>query len=114
MFSGLQPERHAQCLRNGFGYILLDRENIGKAAVVAAAPKVQAIAGLNKLRRDAHLIAVLAHRTFDEVRRTQSPPDGTRILLLAFELAPGGPRPDTYIRDFCDCRDDFLRHGVGE
>ena len=84
----------AQRAGNRLGDLFLHREHALQLAVVAFGPEMRAVAGLDELRGDAHLVPVLAHRALDEMGRVQGLGDGLNVAVLAFELEGRGAGDD--------------------
>ena len=94
----LQTQRHAQRAGDGLRDVFLDGEHVGELAVVILGPEMHAVVGLDELRRDAHAVARLAHRAFDQMGRAQRLADGAHILVLALELEGRGARDHAQVR----------------
>ena len=81
-----QAERRAQCARDGLRDVLFDCEDVGELAVVTVGPEVDAVVGLDELRRDAHAVARAAHGAVDEIRGAERFTDRAKVLALVLEL----------------------------
>ena len=52
---------------HGLRDLVLHREHVGEIAVVALGPEMRTGDDIVELRGDAHLVAILAHRTLDDI-----------------------------------------------
>src|SRR5262249_47171022 len=94
--------------------ILLRREHAGKFAVVGVGPDIDTIRGFDELRSYTHARAFLAHRTVDQIPRTEDLAHCAHVSPRAFELESGSARDYLQILDLGERSGDFLRHAVGE
>ena len=76
---GPDPQRHVQGCGDRPRDLLLNGEDVGELAVVILGPDMRAVVGLDELRGDAHAVAGLAHRAFDEMRGVQRLPDRSHV-----------------------------------
>ena len=77
-------------------------------------PAMRAVTGLDELHGDAHAVASLTHRTFDEVGRVQLLTDAPDVAVLAPELVRRGAGDNAQIGHLGERRSDLLGHAVGE
>src|SRR6266446_100525 len=90
IFALLQAQRHAQRGGDGTGDVFLDRENVRELTIVIIGPDAGAVISPDQLHRDAHAVAGLTHRPFDEMRRTELLADRPDVAVLTLELEGRG------------------------
>src|SRR5262249_49319351 len=81
-----EAKRHLQRGGNGGCDIFLNGENPLHLAVIALTPEMRTVVGPDELGCDTDLVAILAHRTFDQISGAQGSADGTHVSVFALEL----------------------------
>ena len=94
--------------------LVLDRENIGKLAVIAIGPDVPVGARIDELDGDAHPVAGLAHAAFDDILDAE--PWATSWTFTALPLYTKVELREMTRRSWKrgQCGDDVLGQTVGE
>jgi hypothetical protein len=75
---------------------------------------VEAIRRLDQLRGDAYLVALLAHRTFEDRGNPERRCDLTQVIVLALVVKRRGTSGDLEILDLGPRIEDFFRHAIGK
>ena len=107
-------ELHPQGGDDRLGDLVLDREDVGKVAVVAVGPGVTAGLGVDQLGGDPHPVAGLAHAAFEDVGDVERARDFLDVHHLALERERRVPRDHEQRRDLRQIGDDVLGNAVAE
>jgi len=100
--------------RHSLGDLVLQREDVGKIAVVALGPDVLAALGLDQLRGDADAIAGFAQAAFEHIAHTELASDLLHIDRAALVAEGRIARDDEQRRIARQRGDDVLGDPVGE
>ena len=87
----LEPERHAQRNRNCLSDVFLDSKNPFELSILALGPQMCAVVCFDKLGGDADLVAVLPHRAFNKMTRSQRSPAIRAGEVLQIRASREGP-----------------------
>src|SRR3984957_14579733 len=96
------------------GHLVLQLENVLKRPVETIGPKMRAIACVDQLAGDAHLIAALAHGTFEDVTDTKLASYSFNIDRLTCVSEARIASDDEQTANARQCGTDLLDHAVGE
>src|ERR1700722_14923080 len=99
---------------DGFGNLVLYREQIGKAAVIALRPDVAAGGSVVELHGDTHAVAGLAHAAFDHIANAEVSGDLLHMDGLAFVDERRVPRDHEEPAQFGERGNDILADTVGK
>ena len=94
--------------------LVLQREDVGKIAIVAFRPDVLVVRAVDQLRGDPHAIARFAHAAFEHVRDLELPRDLRQVDVLAFERERGVARDHRQRGHLAQVGDDVFADAVGE
>ena len=92
----------------------LQVEDVVEITVVGFRPLVVTVAGPDQLGGDAHAVALLADRTFQNVRHAQCLTDIGEVLVSPLEVKRRGTTGDLQPIDLGQRVEDFLADAVGE
>ena len=82
--------------------------------VVGLRPEMEAVRRLHELRRDAHVVARLAHAPLEQRRHVELLADDAQVLVLALELERRRAARDPQLRDLGQGVEQLLGEAVGE
>ncbi len=94
--------------------VVLHDEDVVERAVIRLRPEVVAVRRLDQLRRDADLVAGLAHAALQDVRDVELLRHFLDVDLLALELEGRGARGNSQIGDLRQQVEQLLRQAVRE
>ena len=89
-------------------------EHVFDQAIEAVGPQMRAGFGVDQLRGDAHAVAALAHRTFEDIAHSEFAAHLLHVdgAALVGEARIAGDHEEP--ADAGERRDDLLDHAVGE
>ena len=94
--------------------LVLQFEHVFDQAIEAVGPEVRAGFGLDQLSGDAHPVAALAHRAFEDVAHAKLAADLLHVRRLALVGKTRIAGDDEEPADAGERGNDFLDHAVGE
>ena len=103
-----------QRLRDSFGDLGLDAENITQLSVIHFGPELRAGLHVNQMNVDPHLIACLLNATLKDVRYAKLLRDFSKIARFALISLRRSTRNDFQIADLSETRQDFFLDAIGE
>ncbi len=106
------PVVAAEMTGHSLGDLALDSEHVGSRTVPAVAPQASAARGIEQLRRNADLIALLLQRTLQRVARTELAREAAHFSGPAFVFVAGFERDHVEVAKAPEIGDDVLGQAV--
>ena len=77
----LADQHHLELAGDRARDVFLQLEHVGEIAVVGPRPQIGIVGDLDQLRGDTHLVALLAHRAFEDVGDAERVADRTQVFV---------------------------------